>query len=76
MSYDKELQDWVRSQINKSGFKKFMKLFEDELTGATQAALSPGDTEYEKGLVVGLRKIIERPEIILSGDTKETPEGD
>lgn len=51
------------------------RFFEDlqaKMMGAAIVALSPGDTDYQKGRAAGYREVLEIKEILMVPDTKDT----
>lgn len=68
--YSQELKDWMKSHCEDRGFMLLMEEIRSRLDVARSAAEQKGDTDFEKGKVDALKKILALPQDI----TGEHPE--
>ena len=67
--FDKVLVDWMRPRLTEPGFRLFREELEKLEGAALVAAIPKGDTDFEKGLLRGYRRVNQLiEEIIKAGD--------
>ena len=69
---NKALADWLDQQLKQVYLPAFIDKIEKQQAGHEQAALTKGDTEYEKGQADALRWVLELPYIIIKSTGADT----